>query len=157
MGKGNTKTVERVVKAQFFRFTKLVPIPGSDDVRPVMATARRGDTVQVLEAEATRGDSLDAFHVDAAVSKTAAGETVVEVDVREMSDADLAAWIRDDKPKAADVVELAEGDGQLAERLLNAERTATNGKPRKNVNDPLTKVIDEAATRGSDVEAEGTP
>lgn len=153
--KTNTKTVDRVVKAQFFRYTKLVPVPGSDTVRPVIRTARRGDTVQVLETEAERGAMLDAFHNDAAITTTPEGE-VVELDVREMSDAELASWIKTDRPKADEVVDLAEGDATLAERLLNAERTATNGKPRKTVNTDLTKIIDARATAGSGVETEGT-
>lgn len=150
------KTVERVVKAQFFRYTKLVPVPGADNPRPVMATARRGDTVQVLEAEAERGALYDAFHSDADITRTAEGE-VIELDVREMSDAELASWIKSDKPKADEVVDLADNDAALAERLLNAERTATNGKPRKTVAEPLTKVMDAAATGGTQVETEGTP
>lgn len=159
MGKANEKTVERVVRAQFFRYTKLVPIPGDPDgkKRPVMATARRGATVSVLEAEAERGDALDAFHPEAAVTKDKeTGEAVVEVDVREMTDGDLATWIKEDKPTQKEVIELAEGDAVLAERLLNAERTATNGKVRKTVNKELTAIIDKAQ-QGPDVEAEGTP
>lgn len=152
----NTKTVERVVKAQFFRYTKLVPVPGQDKPRAVMATARRGDTVQVLEAEAARAEQLDTFHTDAEITHTADGD-IVEVDVREMSDADLAAWIKNDKPKVDEVVDLAEDDGALAERLLNAERTATGGNPRAGVNKGLTAIIDKAAAGASGVEATGTP
>lgn len=157
MAEPKTKTVERVVKAQFFRYTKLVTPAGADKPRAVMATARRGDTVNVLEAEAERGDNLGAFHADAEITHTPDGD-VVEVDVREMSDADLAVWIKDDKPKASDVVELAEDDPALAERLLNAERAATNGRPRATVNKPLTKIIDAGAAAGPvPVEADGTP
>lgn len=156
--KPNTKTVERVIKAQFFRYTKLNAIPGSTEVRPVMATARRGDTVQVLEAEALRGDSLGAFHSDAEVKQTESGDAVVEVDVREMSDAELASWIKSDKPTVPEVVEQADDDPALAERLMNAERTATDGKPRATLNKALTEIIDKAAAAGTPgLEVTGTP
>lgn len=161
MATANTETVECVIAAQFFRYTKLVQVPGTDSMRPVMATARRGDTVQVLVFEAERGRMFGAFHGDAAVTTDDDGETVVELDVREMSDAELASWIKTDRPTGSEVVDLADGDATLAERLLNAERTATNGKPRQIVTKGLTSVMDKAVNTGAPgevrVEPEGTP
>lgn len=152
----NETTVERVVKAQFVRYTKLVPVPGSDDSRPVIATARRNESVNVLESEVERLEALDSFLSDATVTRTEDGE-VVEVDVREMTDGDLAAWIKDEGPTAKEVVDLAGDDAEIAQRLLNAEQTATEGHPRKNVSGPLTKIIDDAQAGDSGVETEGTP
>lgn len=160
MADTSTNTVERVVKAQFVRYTKIVQPPGAKEPRPVIVSARRGDTIQVLEEEAAKGAALGSFHEDAEIRHTPEGD-VVEVDINEMSDADLATWIKEDKPKAPDVVGLSNNNPELAERLLNAERTATGGNPRKTVNEPLTKIMDDAASQPSQgqvpVESTGTP
>lgn len=161
MAKDNRKTVERVVRATFFRYTKLVPIPGDDNdkVRPVVVSARRDERINVLVAEAERADALGAFYPDAAVTVDKdTGETVVEVDIRDMSDDALAQYIKEDKPTVSELVDLSEDDAGLAERILNAERVATGGKVRSTLNKSLTEVMDKAAGQGDvPVETEGTP
>lgn len=58
------------------------------------------------------------------------------------SAADLAAYLRDEKPSAADTVALADGDPEKAVKVLDAERSATGGKPRAAVEKPLTALIE---------------
>ncbi len=50
------------------------------------------------------------------------------------------------KPAAALVIEAAEGDAEMAERLLRAERTAGGDAPRQDVLDALTEITNGKAT-----------
>lgn len=65
-------------------------------------------------------------------------------DVGEASVAELASWIEAESPNAADTVALAEGDPARAAKVLEAEQSATGGDPRKTVEGPLQKIIDDA-------------
>jgi hypothetical protein len=64
------------------------------------------------------------------------------IDPQTASVADLAEWIRTDKPNATEVVEAAQGDSEIAAKLLEAEQLATD-PPRKSVVEPLQRVADE--------------
>jgi len=52
----------------------------------------------------------------------------------------LVNWIRDAKPNAATVVGAAGNDPDKAAALMDAEREATGGQPRKTVMDGLQKI-----------------
>ena len=152
------KTVERVVRARFVRYTEMIPVPGKDDeFQPVMRSGHRGATINVLETEEPKLARSEAFFTDQEVTRDESGEPVVEVDIHEMSDTDLAEWIKNDKPTVSDVVEAAGDDPRLAERLMAAEAVATGGKSRKGVNDGLTVIIDKHAAGNSGVEPTGAP
>lgn len=55
----------------------------------------------------------------------------------------LAEFIANEKLNAGDTVALAEGDPDRAALVLEAERNATGGDPRKTVEEPLQKIIDQ--------------
>lgn len=155
---------ERTIKAQFFRYTQMLDVrgefnaDGSQKQRPVVKTARRNETVKLDAEDIARGDDTGSFFDSPTVVETADGEEVVEVDIREMSDTDLAKWVKNDKPTVDEMVDYADNDAALAERLLNAERTATGGKIRSTLNSRLTAIMDAAAAGGTvPVTPEGTP
>jgi len=58
---------------------------------------------------------------------------------------EISAFIEAEQPNAADTVALAKGDPALAVKVLEAEKTATGGDPRKSVEGPLQKIIDQGA------------
>jgi hypothetical protein len=68
-------------------------------------------------------------------------------DVASSSVAELSAWISEESPNGSDTVALAEGDPELAAKVLEAERAATGGDPRKGVERKLTAL---AGTSGGD-------
>jgi hypothetical protein len=61
-------------------------------------------------------------------------------DVAVASPAEIAAWITEAKPNAADTVALAEGDPAQAAKVLEAEHIATGGDPRGSVAKPLGQI-----------------
>jgi hypothetical protein len=56
--------------------------------------------------------------------------------------AELAAYIEAESPNVSATVDLAQGDPVLAAKVLEAERSATGGDPRKGVEDALSKLTD---------------
>jgi hypothetical protein len=100
-----------------------------------MRRAMRGDVVEVNEHDYQRGLALGAF-----VEKDEeTGEVVLEVSTASV--AELAEWIAEDKPSINSLLEEANGDAALAQRLLDAENEATGGQPRKGLVEGLTEVI----------------
>jgi hypothetical protein len=140
----------------------------------VERTAKQGDTVDIpREEDIARGEEVHAFLTDEDIEAAEAaaeaeademeairqsqleaqtppgtdaeGEEVEEVSsVSEMSDEELVAWIKEDKPTAHEVVDAAEGDPDLARRLLDAEDEASGGDSRKSVISGLTAIIQQA-------------
>lgn len=125
---------ERTVRVAWFRY-RVPLLEGGKPVKndkgdPVYVekTAWHGDTVDVpLQDDVDRGDQHGLF---------ASADTPVS----EKSDAELEAWIRDEKPTAKDVVAAAGSDPVLAGRLLAAE-TLAREKPRQEVSDGLDKLV----------------
>jgi hypothetical protein len=113
-------------------------------------TAKQGDTVDIpREEDIARGEELHAFvtEEDAAAAQHEAEETDTDTEPEEvdsvsvMTDEELVAWIKEDKPTAHEVVDAAEGDPDLARRLLDAEDEASGGDSRKSVVSGLTAII----------------
>ena len=76
-----------------------------------------------------------------------------EVELRHLEDDELCDWLTgtgmfdgEAKPSAALVVEAAEGDSDMAARLLRAERTANPEATRPDVLDALTEITNRKAT-----------
>lgn len=66
-----------------------------------------------------------------------------------MSDVELVAYIRDNELKPKATVELAAGDPGLAQRVLQAETEALDGKPRDWVADRLRAIVEATDAPGS--------
>jgi hypothetical protein len=81
-----------------------------------------------------------------ATPQSAAGEEE-EVELKDLPDDELVDWLmstgrfdNQPKPTVKEVVDAAEDDPDLAERLLGAEEAATGGSPRQGVIDGLAKI-----------------
>ena len=129
----------------------------------VEKTAAQGETIDIpRDEDIERGEELHAFLTEEDVAEQEAAleaeqEAIVEAQqaqlivpstqveevdsVSQMSDDELVAWIREEKPNANEVVAAAEGDPEQARRLLDAEDTATDGDSRKSVVHGLTAII----------------
>jgi len=120
-------------------------------------TATQGETVDIQrESDIARGEHAGAFyskeeikqgkHLPPEPESEPEENGADEVDsISEMSDGELVAWIKEDRPTARDMVDAAEGDADLARRLLSAEDEATGGNSRRNVIQGLTAVIQQGA------------
>jgi len=65
----------------------------------------------------------------------------VDAPTRQSSDDELARWITTALPTAEQVVAEAGADKVFAARLLDAERSATDGQPRQDVVSGLEQII----------------
>lgn len=138
---------ERRIKHVEFTYYEEVTNAGQTAPSLAVRHAYRDQTVDIPRQEdIDRGERFGAFYTeDEAVHVPAAeGGEPEEQYVGDMSDADLVAWIRDDKPNAQEVINAAGGDPEQARRLLAAEAAATGNDPRKTVSTGLTAVINRA-------------
>lgn len=133
---------ERTIRHVSFSFRE----EANDPVRPgekiiIERKVPRGARVDIPFADdIARGEKFGAFE-----SESGDGEQVAEVtSIRDLSDEELIFWIKEDHPKVSEVVDAAEGDTELARRLLDAEDTATGGDSRKGVIEGLTAVVGQA-------------
>lgn len=115
--------------------------------------ALRGDTVDIpREEDVERGERVGAFVVEKIVVEP--GPVATEEDVNtgpDFSSHDmLVEWFEDTKPTAREVINVAEGNADKAEMLLDAEETASGGHSRKSVVNALNRIIDEADAAGVD-------
>lgn len=101
-----------------------------------------------------QGRELERGNADSLSQPPAEADDGGEVELSQLDDEDLVDWLMGTgmfdghaKPKAALVVKAAEGDPDMAERLLQAERTAGGDAPRQNVLEALTEITNgKAAT-----------
>lgn len=73
---------------------------------------------------------------------TAGAGGVVPPDTDLSDPASVADWISAEKPNASQVVDAAGSDPARAEAILEGERIAQNGDPRKTVEEPLQRIIE---------------
>ena len=130
MGEDNQDLTERTVRIAHFDYT--------DDAKGRKVFARRGDTVQFSSRDIERGEKIKAFE-----PVSAGGESVQSVDVVPTEDTleGLVAWIADERPSVKEVIERSKGSLSTAKLLVEAEKEASDGKPRKGVIEGLAQVI----------------
>src|SRR5580765_7047305 len=139
----------RVVK--HLLFTALVEVP--DPARPdsmirVEKLYRRGETIppeHLDDPTLERGERLGSFftdeELDAGEHQVAPGPAATAPATQtgeppafdELSEAELADYIMQNKPNVSDTVAMAGDDPDTAQRLLEAEHIATDGEPRAGV------------------------
>ena len=100
--------------------------------------ATRGQKVELSDVDLERARKFDAIQTTADEAVDESGDTI---EVATASPAELAEWIEEDEPTVDETVEAADGDPNVARRLLEAEHLATGGEPRKDVVDGLNKII----------------
>jgi hypothetical protein len=134
---------EKTIRIRFFTYNVEVDHPSDPGEKMIMSqTAWRGETVDLNDADVKRGEAIHAFvGSEPEEAESSAG---VALDLDSASDAELAEWIENDKPTVQEVVDAADGDPELADRLLDAENSATGNDPRKGVVEGLAAVKERA-------------
>ncbi len=118
---------ERTVTCLGYRYT---------DAEGYVKLAQRGETVDFTQEEADRGERLGAFATGSETSTVVAEAPVLGL---ESTDAELVTFAK--AATVTQVLEAADGDPALAQRLLDAEKAATGNEPRKTVVKGLDAVI----------------
>jgi hypothetical protein len=106
--------------------------------------ATRGDVVNVPVSVATRYSKPDIDAFFDTVDEEGAGAATPEEGFAQMSEADLINWHRMNSPSVKEVVDAAQGDADIARKLVAAETAATGGDPREEVIHGLSEVIGRA-------------
>lgn len=127
------------IKIRAFPYYEDVKDPVSGETRPQERIARRGDVVELSDEDYARAKKFDAF-VDPDAEIPAPDDQPPPDDSVE----GLAKWLQDEKPSVDDVLERADGDPQLAEKLIEAENLASGQQPRTTLVDGLQKIINES-------------
>jgi hypothetical protein len=160
---GEDTAGKRKVKVLAFTYAKVYDNPYDPDGPKIVeaAIAQRGDLVdwdELTPYDQERADKFEVFYDEGEPelevqpdgtlapaeepdeeSGSADGEDIALGPNSSVQD--LTEWIRDDQPTVTEVVELADGDPAMAQKLLDAENAATGGDPRKGVVDGLNKII----------------
>jgi hypothetical protein len=108
-----------------------------------VVSAKRGETIEVSKEESKRGDTLGAFYTDEELEAQESAEEseVEETPLTERSVEELISWIKDASPTEDELIAAADGDPDVAKRLLEAEGAATGGDPREGVVEGLAQVV----------------
>lgn len=133
--------MERKVKIRAHTYLAEVPDPRNPEQdKIVRKVATRDQLIDVTDAESERGDSLEAFYTDTETDPET-GEVVeeVEIDFTEAGEDEIQEWIEEDSPTAKETIEAAEGDPDVARRILAAEEAT--GDARKSVVKGLGAII----------------
>jgi hypothetical protein len=110
------------------------PLTGED--RRIEQIARRGDVVELSDKDLERAKRFDAV-VDPDEDVPEPGPQPPPGDTVE----GLAEWLRTEKPSVQEVLDRADGDPELAEKLIEAENLASGQQPRQNLVDKLKKQV----------------
>jgi hypothetical protein len=111
--------------------------------KPEDAQAHHERRIDAYRAERGDQEALQRHYARLEQAREEGGGDIVDVSIdSDTSVAELAAQLRERKPSAEDTVNLAEGDPGKAERVLEAERSATGGSPRPGVERGLRKIIE---------------
>lgn len=138
------QTKEATIKIRAFPYYETVkdPVSGQDVRREHIA--RRGDTVELSEADYERAVRFDA--IQDLTDKEVADANADAFSFETASEAQLATYIKTEKPSVDTLVKKVGNDPVLAQRVLDAENLATGNQPRAALDDKLSKV---AAGSGS--------
>lgn len=143
---GDEPLVRVRVKALSVPWTTYQPSPLQEG--QFIATEHRavkGDIIDVPESvfEKYADPSIDAWYRDEEVAEDSATDDsdASVTPLAEMDQAQVTQWLSDTEPTEKEVVEAAEGNPELARKLLNAENEVTGGDPRDGVVEGLSEVI----------------
>jgi hypothetical protein len=108
--------------------------------------ARRGDTVSLSETDYQRAVRFDAIVTDEAGDTGGSIEPADALEAGSLSfhDAtveDISSWLKQEKPTVDRVVEEANNDPVLAQKLLDGENHATGQQPRSTLETQLKEII----------------
>lgn len=107
--------------------------------------AVRGETVKLAPHDYTRAVKFDAIVAQGETPESPSGgvpgwdPNTQSLDAATVEDVSL--WIQREKPTVPQVVEEANADPALAQKLLDAENHATGGKPRSTLEEELQGII----------------
>lgn len=76
-----------------------------------------------------------------AQSDAAVQAAITSGDLSELGEYELAEWIKETQPTINDVLEHVGEDKEFAHRMLQAENIATDGEPRRGLEEGLSRII----------------
>lgn len=158
-----TRTIKHKVFTYYVEKKEGVRPDGSLGPVTLERQARRGETVELRDADANRGDELGAFYTDAELRAInnpdlpAADQVSVPptnaVDLVNMSESDVVTWLTGggpgSKPSVAQVlsavksVEDEDEQAEVAQRVLDAEKSRGDSDPRSTLVGPLEEILEE--------------
>jgi hypothetical protein len=147
-GQGDT----RIVRALRFLYVVAVQDPtGTTVLEPREAVAGEEVSLEQIGLSAQmKGESSHAFYTDderealeaGSDPDAEAGSDADGSDVGALGEYELAEHIKTNNLTVNETIALANGDPDMAHRVLQAENIATDGEPRKGVEQGLTSIIE---------------
>lgn len=128
---------EREIKIRSFTWREEIENPVTGKVGAVTRQAAYGSVVDLPDHAIERGEALNAFFTDE--DRAEADATEDETYLQDMDDEELAEWVS--SSTIPQVVNAANDDPDLAQRLLDAENAATGNDPRNGLVEGLAKVL----------------
>jgi hypothetical protein len=147
---------ERIVRLGGIDYRERIPDPVDPNKEIwVLRQAVRGQRVHLEhKGDLERGEKYGAFfeseeeamaELSGSPAVTAAQEQA-DQEFSELSVDELETWIEEEEPTVDEVLERANGNMELAEKLLDAENRVTGNEPRKGVVEGLNRIIAREAT-----------
>src|SRR5262245_9073155 len=126
------------------QFMYYVPT-GPDGDQLSVRHAFNGDVVDIpRDEDIEAGEAAGAFEPDEVEQESPVAEEDAATSGPDFSSHDsLVAWIKNDRPTVAEVVDAADDDPDKADQLFAAEKEATGGQPRKGVVSGLAAIADD--------------
>jgi hypothetical protein len=148
---------EVVIKHGVFWYyaSEMQVINGEEKDTLIQKMAFNGETVTLTrDSDIERGERYGAFYSDEEMERLGLNRASADteggaISLADRDDQELVDWLMstgefdgNKKPTADEVIAAAGDDPDLAERLIEAEDTASGGNPRKSVDDGLNKIVD---------------
>ncbi len=139
-----SKTEEVYIKIRAFPYYKDEEDPVTGKTVRREHIARRGDKVELSETDLARAKKFDAIGEAPAADavQLPPDPTGGKIDLEAASPAEVSEWIKAEKPTEDQMVEASNDQKVLAEKLIEGEKLATGGQPRKGVEKRLSDIID---------------
>jgi hypothetical protein len=146
MAPTKSPTEQRIVKDAMFTYHESIPNPHDPKGDEVLIerTAYHGQTIDLLPHDIERGEKHDSFFKD---QEPQAGEGAKYAS--QFDHTALVVWLRDQQPSTQYITTLVNEDPdpkQAAEKMLEAEREATQNDPRQDLVIGLEAIIEGSAS-----------
>lgn len=158
MASDTAELTEMVVISKSFRYYQETPSTTDPDKTVLrMRIARRGDKITLRDPDLRKGEVTQALITEEEYKRrvnrlrgvpedegeeSSATEQSYADEVKDLDLEDTVEWLETRKPTIPQTVAAADGDAEVAERLLEAEQLVTGRDARQGAIDGLQKIID---------------